>query len=428
MDTYGHVIKFERIRQNIRQVQLSKDICTPSYLSKIESNSIVPSEKVLKKLFGRLSINSTPSSISEENYLEHVRLIYFEAIKTKDSIKISLKLAEIIKDNYVFSNSCNFYSYQLMILRIKIVAHNIRHDTAAFIKSLSSLSEDFNTYQLFIFNSCIGYFHYFKNELDISLEALEKALHYHDMNVIDESETADFYYFIGINYLQHQKLIAALDYNSKALSYFTKEFLYFRAIESYIITAVALKRSMQYDQAFKNLLLAEKIAKQINELENLSCIYLNLASIHAMKDNVQQAIDYYIKSMNIAHEFRVLLTNVYCIVIENSKYNNTEEIIKWSNIGLKMYEDNPLVEFKDLYLHFKCHIAKNSDVKNFEVVLDSSIRHFVKVKDFRHAHKYAILLANYFNTQHKYKNAVTYFSLANDYLAKQEKRKFIEDI
>jgi hypothetical protein len=93
-----------------------------------------------------------------------------------------------------------------------------------------------------------------------------------------------------------------------------------------------------------------------------------------------------------------------------------------------MYEENPLEELKSLYLHFKCHIAKTSEVENFGDVIDSSIRHFVVVKDFRHAHKYAILLANHFYTQKKYKLAVTYFSLANDFLAKKEKRKFMEDI
>jgi hypothetical protein len=32
MKRFGHIIKFERIRQNIKQVQLSDGICTPSYL------------------------------------------------------------------------------------------------------------------------------------------------------------------------------------------------------------------------------------------------------------------------------------------------------------------------------------------------------------------------------------------------------------
>jgi tetratricopeptide (TPR) repeat protein len=428
MNTYGHVIKFERIRQNIKQVELSNEICTPSYLSKIESNSIVPSEEVREKLFRRLDLPLTPSSISEVDYLKHVRSVYLEAIMKKDSANIAIQLSVILNDNFVFSNPNNYYSYLLMVIRLKVIAHTIKHDTESFIISISYFSKDFNTYQLFIFHSCLGYFHYYKNELNLALNAFERALHSHAVITTEECETADFFYVVGFIYLQHQKLIAALEYNYKALRYFIREFLYARAIESYIILAIAFKRSMQYDQALKNLLLAEKIAKQINNPENLSIIYLNLASIHAMNDNFQLAIDYYIQSMNIAHEFRIKLTNVYCIVIENSKYQNTEEIIKWSNIGLKMYEENPIEDLKGVYLHFKCHIAKNSEVKNFVEVIDSSIRHFVVVKDFRHAHKYTLALAQYCLDTKKYKKAATYFSLANEYLAKKERRKFMEDI
>jgi transcriptional regulator with XRE-family HTH domain len=95
MATYGHVIKFERIKQKIKQVQLAKDICTPSYLSKIENNSIVPSEEIREKFFKRLGINPSPSSMSEEDYLKHVHSIYFEAVMYKDRQKTELILKDL---------------------------------------------------------------------------------------------------------------------------------------------------------------------------------------------------------------------------------------------------------------------------------------------------------------------------------------------
>ena len=56
MNKYGHIIKFERIRQNLKQVQLSEGICTPSYLSRIENNSIAPTDEILFELFKRLNM------------------------------------------------------------------------------------------------------------------------------------------------------------------------------------------------------------------------------------------------------------------------------------------------------------------------------------------------------------------------------------
>ena len=53
----GHLIRAERIRQEMKQVVLAKGICTPSYLSKIERNLIAPSEEIITLLFNRLGID-----------------------------------------------------------------------------------------------------------------------------------------------------------------------------------------------------------------------------------------------------------------------------------------------------------------------------------------------------------------------------------
>ena len=53
----GHLIRAERIRQEMKQLVLAKGICTPSYLSKIERNLIFPSEEIVTLLFNRLGID-----------------------------------------------------------------------------------------------------------------------------------------------------------------------------------------------------------------------------------------------------------------------------------------------------------------------------------------------------------------------------------
>ena len=53
----GHLIRAERIRQEMKQIVLAKGICTPSYLSKIERNLIVPSEDIAQLLFNKLGMD-----------------------------------------------------------------------------------------------------------------------------------------------------------------------------------------------------------------------------------------------------------------------------------------------------------------------------------------------------------------------------------
>ena len=63
IDTYsnnkkliGSIIKFNRINNNISQKELSKGICVPSYLSRIENGELLPSEDVLSIIFSRLGL------------------------------------------------------------------------------------------------------------------------------------------------------------------------------------------------------------------------------------------------------------------------------------------------------------------------------------------------------------------------------------
>ena len=52
----GHLIKTERIKQNMSQEALCKDICAPSYLSKIENDRVQCSEEIYGQLFAALNI------------------------------------------------------------------------------------------------------------------------------------------------------------------------------------------------------------------------------------------------------------------------------------------------------------------------------------------------------------------------------------
>ena len=52
----GSIIRDERIKQAMKQEVLCHKICSPSYLSKIESNQANPSDDVLVLLFQRLNI------------------------------------------------------------------------------------------------------------------------------------------------------------------------------------------------------------------------------------------------------------------------------------------------------------------------------------------------------------------------------------
>ena len=111
IDTYsnnkkliGSIIKFNRINNNISQKELSKGICVPSYLSRIENGELLPSEDVLSIIFSRLGLkfNDSPDFVNKGvNYLKEFfnNLNYNEFDYTNELFDI----LEKDEDNYLSS-------------------------------------------------------------------------------------------------------------------------------------------------------------------------------------------------------------------------------------------------------------------------------------------------------------------------------------
>ena len=428
MSCLGHVIKFERIRQNIKQVQLSDGICTPSYLSKIESNSIVPSNELIEELIKKLNIipRNFHSSLIEDEFLKKHKSIYLEALKYKDKEKIGKYLEQ--NKQCLFSNPTNFYTYHLLLIRLKNMVKNNNSDTSTDLVALSSFSKDFNTYQMFLYHSCLGFNNYYNGNYKLAVYEFDEARKIVELIDIDECETADLFYSLAITNLQFQKLIISLENATKANRFFQKNFLHFRAIESYIIIAVAYKRSMNYEEYYQNLLLAQKIAIQSNITANLSIILLNIASYYSLKFDYEKSITYYEESLNTTGPVWLKLTSIYCIVLQNSMMKNTSKILEWCDKGIELYSSNPEEQNKEIWYHLKIHLAIHKDINDFEKLVTDAISYFANAEDFRHAHKYALLLGNHFNKKGKYKSATLFFMQANKYLALKEKRLFLEDL
>ena len=87
----GLIIKQERLNRNIKQTVLAKGICSTSYLSKIESNSTIPSEDVAQPLLKRLNLMLEEMPLEEENkVIEDLYALY----KSGQGIPAAIYIAE----------------------------------------------------------------------------------------------------------------------------------------------------------------------------------------------------------------------------------------------------------------------------------------------------------------------------------------------
>jgi tetratricopeptide (TPR) repeat protein len=429
MNNFGHVIKLERIRRNMKQITLAQGICTPSYLSKIENNSIVPSQEVVDLLLNRLELSITQNeNLDDESYLAHIREIYFNALMNKDREHVAQQLKEINNERYLFSDSTNYYTYQLMVLRLTLIVQNIQNDTSELIMALSELSSNFNDYQMFLFHSNVGSYYYFKHDYSLALNAFEQAFDAHQNSIAQDWETADFQYMLSLIYLNQQRLVICIEFIQKALSYFKDNFYYHRAIECYLVLSVAQKRSFKLDEALETLQLAKRITIQLNLEKHFFMIFHNLGSIMAQRGDWEIAIEHYIESMTLSDESEVKLKSIISIVQEYSKQGNANKVIEWAQKGIQISIEE---ENQDLQLyqhHLNIYISKYSDYLNFEQIVLKAIQFFKNTNDYQYIYKYYTFLAEYFYANNKYKNAAKYYSNANEYLFLINKYSSWEDL
>ena len=429
MNNFGHVIKLERIRRNMKQITLAQGICTPSYLSKIENNSIVPSQEVIDLLLNRLELSITQNkNLDDETYLAHIREIYFNAVMNKDRELASQQLKEINNERYLFSDSTNYYTYQLMILRLTLIVQDIQKDTSELIMALSELSSDFNDYQMFLFHSCVGSYYSFMLDYTSTLQAYEKATEYSKRINIEKWEEADFQYLLGHCYITQQRWVISIEYLQKSLEFFKSGFYNSRVVECYLLLAIAQDESYLHEESHQNLLLAQKIASQLNLKEHFPVITQNLGNTASVRGYPEKAIEYFLESIDSREENDEKLPTIYSLVKEYSKLRNTKQIIKWAEFGLSIISAIQCYGHRTYEHHLTVYLAKETDPILFEKATIDAFNYFKEIKDYRHAEKYSLLLGNFYQEKNKYKNAAKYFSFSNENMFKKQKISYWEDL
>ena len=285
IDTYsnnkkmiGSVIKFNRINNNISQKQLSKGICVPSYLSRIENGELLPSEDVLSIIFNRLGLefNDSPSFINKgihylKDFFDNLNFNEFDYTNTLFNI------LERDEDKYISSPLIIDY-FLAKLARYASTPNRDKFESAKnmILSSFDLLSNN----QKFIYN---------------------------------------FYTAIDILILSNNKHQGKILLN-EALSYKQSGHCYFWLSYSYRIENNPIKA---YDSIQKALNLYVSEGNIISIMDT----YEKFAEVYFMLDNYSDAIHYLEISLNMAKKFN----NIYFIEHINS-------ILSWSYYRLNDYE------------------------------------------------------------------------------------------
>lgn len=427
MKNIGHIIKQERLNQDMKQITLARGICSTSYLSKIENNSTFPSEEVIDFLLKRLNLEV--EQVSEED--EDIKILSFyalykKAINSRDKSLIREFIREFSSSKVVFLQPKNYYSYNLYMFRLMLVLDEGNENIQYYHELITTLEGDFDDKQKFICNLNIGLNYLNQGNYLKALRRLEQSLGLVHHITNEEWENADFYNVISITYFKNNDYFNSINYASKSLEYYRDHLLFERAIDNYIVMGLAYKRMRKYRESEKHYHLAHKLASDYKLVEYEGIIFQNLGSLNSIQENHVKSIEYYNLSLKCKkgdYGLEGYVLTVFSIVKEYSKQKNSVQVLNWCKRGLERIENEKIKANHinlSYYFHFSIYSSLHSSSNELAEILKKAIKHFEMVPDDRHVQKYSILLADHYFKENKFKTAGHFYQQANQVLLKQK--------
>lgn len=415
----GHLIRAERVRQDMKQIVLAKGICTPSYLSKIERNQIEPSEDIMLLLMERLSMD--PGKLQEndeETELEFENLLIktYKLVITSRNLELTAEKLNYLEQNSpLFENDSLYNSYLLVTLRFRII---LRFDTDQLeneIEVLNHSADNFDAYQLYLFQINKALFYY-------SIGNRKKAIHYFetilsklDKLPLNEWEKAEFNYTIAVIYAADDHIFTSTEYIKNALVYFRENLMMNRVLDCYILIGITHKRSEQFQDSLDAYSKAMQICEEFNLHSEKGIIYHNIGTLNGMMGNSKQAIHFYEKSIESKKVEGEKLITILCLIVEYSKMDNKSLVIQWANKGINLFHQLDDELHRSYFHHYSLYKSLHSEEGLSKEVVESAIDYFKQLQDFRYIQKYCILLAEWYYNNRKYKLSSIYYQEANRY-------------
>ena len=315
--TIGALARKRRLEKNLTLSEVSKNICSISYLSKIESNKIIPNQRCLELLMERIDVSKWE--------------IY--ALENCDSIMKDLINAFLYgntqKLNEMYEDAKNTDNNQCTDI-IKIAYYLYNNDPGHAEKLINdnlSISVSMSKSILYVFNYLAGLYLTLTNELDSVEEILKKSK---EAYLSDELSLL-FQELSFIYYVKCGRSILA----KKALDYIVNEYknrmLFYRLERCNLYYSYLLLNEGEYDEVINvcdNIIYSSKICDY--ELYN----YIMAKALY-LKDRKMSALEY-INELDSRSKYYPLIADIK-YELSNEKDKVIEEMSEVSVRGYTFF-------------------------------------------------------------------------------------------
>lgn len=409
----GSLIKSERISKEMKQITLSKGICSSSYLSKIENNQVFPNEEITQLLFQRLGIpleymnkRNTKLHTLQQELLK----LYGEVLKNRSYsfTKNSLHILSSTENKYLRNGL--FYLFNIVKIYILLALKENNSWIKKQLNLLYDYQSEFNSVEAFLFQKCLAIHYLRNNDLDLASRYLHELLNLLSSDK-DEYEKADLSQMISTIYLSNNQLLLCIQYADKAIELFNNKVELKRVMEALLIKGIANQREKNFSKATDIYTRTLEIANLINDKSMLDNIFQNLGSVYSALGNLVYSLEFYEKSLAFRNTKEKQLLPIFSIIQVYSKLKDTEMMKRYIDKGFELLNQGTIKN--SYYYHFLMYQQLFIRNDGFNL-LNEAFEYFESTNDSRHIYKYGIKIGEYLENQRKYRLAASYYKRATN--------------
>ncbi|MEK5247196.1 helix-turn-helix domain-containing protein [Bacillus sp. FSL R9-9530] len=413
----GERIRQVRMHKGLTQGELVSEICSVTYLSRIESGKIKPSSSFLKQVSKKLGVDC--DFLIDGNY-EEIKLTILEICNKYKKDKIITEAELSLLELYV--REVDSIPLLLKVYGVLIYYH-ARQKNLLYVKSLVDQASQMIPSQVemqdpedsIYYLKSRGYYFYNKQDYiaahDIYVQA-ESLL-----GVEETEQHAHIYYNLCLVYkvLYKDKSISRL-YALKAYNIYSKNGMEKNVINTLVMLAVLYILDELYEKALEILQQVENSVATNGDSMYLPIISYDYGKIYQGLKDYKNAIKYYKETLKLSeflsekHQKVYALRNMIEVYIELKDWKNVNKVMNEAFHFLSVY-DVPIAHVQ-LY-GLKAKIFKiRGDYYEYEKNIQKAIDVGVEKKQHRLVAELSYELGNFYNENRSYKLSAKYFKIS----------------
>lgn len=397
----GSIIKINRVKQNISQKSLAKGICVPSYLSRIESGELLPSDDVISIIFSRLGLKFNDSEDFIKEGKENLDS-FFDNLNFNEFDFTSKIFSKLEENEEAFITSPLILDYFLAKLA-RYCSTPCRDKFTSADSILLSSFDILSAKQKALYNFYLGVdILSLTGNIEVGKEYIKESLAF--------KENGHCYYWLSYAYRIENNPIKAYETVNRALDIYVREANFISIMNSYEKTAEVYFLLDNYRDALEYLEKSLKMAKTIKNSHYIEHINSIIAWAYYRLDKHTEALKFLNKNTGIA-DHRLVVPDVILkslIYLKlNDKKNLELTISKIKNPQtLEQISEELSEKFYELFfLYIKdTNYIKNQKLEELLLFLIGEVNRFVELKKVLLNY-----LKDYYIQNRRYKEALLLF-------------------